>query len=134
MASKYSIAILAVAGLALASVSGCAGPYRDLDEDSLSEREVPDSLPEYALEDFDHDTTRWVGEYKEDQLWLSEGTATRSVCLLVYPDDENWIAGCGGLQLGLGRGAGAEYLVLPDDTDPPSDATAISSNVYVLGD
>ncbi|WP_218219675.1 hypothetical protein [Nesterenkonia sp. Act20] len=155
MASKYSISILAVAGLVLASSPGCSaesGPasgvdensaeeqsvpesqtFTDLEQDPENERAVPDSVPDRALDHFDRDATRWVGEYKGTQLWLGMAKDDTGPCLLSVPRNEDWLAGCGGGQVQI-SGGGRVYIAVPDDAEQPRNSTPVSTNVFARGD
>lgn len=164
MVSTYSISTLAVAVVVLVSASGCAtesGPvsdvesgsadsvdqsaekersapesqtFTDLEQDTETQRAVPDLVPERALDHFDRDTTRWIGEYKGTQLWLGMAKDLQGPCLLSVPRNEDWISGCGGGQLELRGGDGRAYIAVPDDAEQPRNSTPVSTNVFARGD
>lgn len=164
MVSKYLIPTLAVAGVVLVSTSGCAaesGPasnvesgsassvdqsaekersapesqtFTDLEKDTENQGAVPDLVPERALDHFDRDTTRWVGEYKGTQLWLGMAEDLPGPCLLAVPRNEDWIAGCGGVQVEISGGDGRAYIAVPDGAEEPRNSTAVSTNVFARGD
>lgn len=129
---------LAGAALLLGATSACsaaASTYADLDEAPPADKTVPADLPEYALEEFDADSVRWVGDYADTDLWLSEGSDDLAVCLLAYANADDWVGGCAGSggTMTTGTGGGPTFFVVPDGHDAPSDATQVSNNVYAVG-
>ena len=88
-----------------------------------------------CIEDIDEDTARFVGSYDGVDFWLARAETPDTVCLVVYPDDPNWVAACGGEGGGLGVGGlSGDYLVLPDGSPTPEDATKLAENLYSVTD
>jgi hypothetical protein len=128
--------ILAVtATAAVGMTSGCLSQaasdpeYTDLSTESSTQKDTPVTLPDYALESFDLETIRWVGEHEGTDLWLASGLDEFSICLLAYPNETEWVGGCGGGDMTL-SGSGRTYFVVADAATAPSNAVAISENVY----
>ena len=87
---------VAVACLA-ASLAGCAGggaSYAALERDVQASDELPEAVAE-GSPDIDADSARYVGENDDVELWLARMDEPDSVCLVVYPNDSDWVAGCG---------------------------------------
>lgn len=131
--------LLTCAAVLLATTTGCAqqrASYADLTEAPAVDKPTPADLPEYALEDFDVETIRWVGEHDGTEFWLGEGAEDYAVCFLGYVDAEDWVGGCAGDggTMGTRSGDGPVFHVVPDGGDPPSGATKLSNNVYVTED
>lgn len=61
-----------------------------------------------------------------------KGNDPATVCLLAYPNEVDWVIGCGDLggQSGVG-GRGTQYMYQPDFAPAPKDSSKISANVYV---
>ncbi|MCE0488426.1 hypothetical protein [Ornithinimicrobium sediminis] len=114
-----------------AVLASCAssGGFSDLDRD----REPKDSVPEVVAFPDDvevvPDSSRSVGEYEGAELWLTR-TEDDGVCLLVYPDDVDWVVGCSDIPPLTVRGPAGGFTVVSDGQDPPENATTISENVY----
>jgi hypothetical protein len=128
-----AVAATAVVGLTSGCLSQAAQDpqYTDLSSES-SARDTPVELPDYALESFDLETIRWVGEREGTELWLAEGSDPFTVCLLAYPNETEWVSGCGGRGGGtsLSGSDGRTYVIVADGATAPSNATPISTNVY----
>lgn len=118
-------------------LGGCAwsgASYEVLDRD----RQASDELPEVVAagsDDMDADSARFIGEHDGVEFWLARTDAPESVCLVVYPNDTDWVTGCGayGGQLGVG-GPSGDYLLMPDGLPAPEDATKLTENVYLVVD
>ncbi|NLP83800.1 hypothetical protein HF576_08075 [Microbacterium sp. CFH 90308] len=127
---------VAVAGLTVI-LGGCAwtgGSYAALDRDRQPSDELPDVVEE-AGSDMDADSARYVGEHDGVEFWLARTDEPESVCLVVYPNDTDWVTGCGGYgsRLGVG-GPSGDYVLLPDGLPAPDDTTKLIDNVYLVGD
>ncbi len=75
------------------------------------------------------DSSRSVGQYEGAELWLTH-TADEGVCLLVYPDDVDWVVGCSAILPLTVRGPAGGFTVISDGQNTPENATTISENVY----
>ncbi|MCP2635028.1 hypothetical protein K0817_000415 [Microbacterium sp. HD4P20] len=132
---KRATAAVAAACLGLL-LSGCAlggTSYAALDR----ERQAGDELPEAVADgsdDIDADSARHVGEHDGVEFWLARMDEPQSVCLVVYPSDEDWVVGCSsdGGQLGVSGRSGV-YSLVPDGAPVPTGATKITENLYQLG-
>lgn len=117
-------------------LSGCssssATTFSDLEKTPSLRHPVPTTLPAYALQDVQAESIRWIGTQDETELWLGEGKTESTVCLLVYPNDEEWTVGCGGTT-GVNSSTGADgttFAVVPDGMKAPSGYVAVSDNVF----
>lgn len=124
----------AAAALALASIvllSGCTAPqdaFTDLRGDRESRDELP-QLAEYAYDDVEVSTSRFVGEHDGTSLWLALGLEDSGICIVADAGEDSWVVGCGGETIKIGGMAGT-YEVLPDAATAPEGATKVSENVY----
>jgi hypothetical protein len=122
-------ALLASAAL----LTGCAiggSSYSVLDRAPEASDALPTVLDSEDL-GIDRDTARYVGERDGTRLWLARGEEDLGVCLVVFPEFGDWVAGCGGGDLALGANGQREaYLVRPDIAPAPRNAERISENVY----
>ncbi|WP_430593225.1 hypothetical protein [Humidisolicoccus flavus] len=104
--------------------------YADLDIAPTDSKPLPSALPADSLEEADRDSARWVGEFKGIDLWLMEGTGEVTVCLLAFPEDGAWFAGCGWESVAMNAGGGPTFEVIHDDGAVPENLNAISANVF----
>lgn len=126
---------LAVAGLlSVLVLAGCSSGngYPILDRGAEAADAVPNTLPDYAGNNADLSSSRFVGEHDGTSLWLMKGNDPATVCLLAYPDADGWVIGCSDMagQSGVG-GPGTQYVYQPDFAPAPEDSIEISANVYV---
>jgi hypothetical protein len=123
----------AIAVLMSVALSGCAATgadYSDLSLDATPDDAWPSSLPAYASEHIDVASSRLVGRDGATSLYLVRSTESQhDVCLLVYPNDNDWMVGCGQDGLSVDRGGSSTYVVRSDGS--PRDGNAISDNVYL---
>ncbi len=121
----------AVGLLALAGCSAGESSFADLRGDAEDGPALPAALPSHALDEFDEEAVRWVGSRDGTDLWLGAGADPNTVCLLAYPEGGDWVAACGGA-MGLVEmgGVAGRFVIVPDSASAPSNATAISENVY----
>jgi hypothetical protein len=129
--TMMSASLLGLAAL-LAGCSSSGATYSALDRDA----ESADELPGVVLEgggDIDVDTARFVGEHDGVSLWLALAERPDTVCLVVYPNDQDWVTGCGaeGGPIGVGGPAG-DYVLIPDGAPAPEDSSQLTDNVYVV--
>lgn len=80
-------------------------------------------------------TSRFLGERGDVGFWLGRTENVGEVCILVYPNETDWVIGCGseGGELGVSGRVPGVYGVVPDDAPIPEDATRLFDNVYVVG-
>lgn len=138
MAHTTKAMMLAGAALLLGATAGCsagASTYADLTNDPPVNKPIPTDLESQALEGFDTDSIRWVGEYGGSQLWLAAGTGDFEVCLLQYADAQEWSGSCsGGNGISSSRiGDGPQFQVVPDGQEPREGSDRVSTNVYATG-
>jgi hypothetical protein len=117
-------------------VAGCSSSgvsYAVLDRDA----QPSDQLPEQVIAgstDIDPSTARLVGDHDGVDLWLTRAETADTVCLVVFPNEADWVVGCGAEGGGLGVGGpSGDYLVVSDGSPSPDGATKLSENVYVEG-
>ncbi len=129
--------LLGLIGLAMVlGVTGCVSVgsgYGALDREAEAGDALPADLPNYAYDDLVMDSARLVGEHDTNRLYLARGTRS-AICILVYPDNVNWVVACGGDRGWLGvTGPSGNYLVVPEGAVPPGDATPVAPNVFAAG-
>lgn len=129
-------AVAGAIGLAAAcGLTGCVdtGPaFSVLDREAQEVDALPTDLPDYADDNLDPASSRFVGEHDGDRLYLAKGEDS-SVCLVIFPDDGEWVAGCSGDYAPFTVGSQAlGYEVRPDSAPVPTGAERISENVFVL--
>lgn len=124
---------MTVAALATVfTLAACAtGPaYSDLERAATAEDAWPIELPAHASEGLDAESSRLVAHDGATALYLATAsTPDADVCLLVYPDTENWVVGCGTDGMSLGGGGNSSYIVRSDGA--LTGSTALSANVYL---
>ncbi len=124
-------AVAAIGVIALTSCTAGESSFADLRGEPQEGPAVPVDLPDHALESFDEETIRWVGSSADTELWLGEGRTPDVACLLVYPAGGQWSSTCTTSDALVElNGLDGSYLIVPDSLSAPSDATAISENVY----
>lgn len=122
----------ATAIIALFVLSGCASGegYSDLNREATADDERPNSLPEHAAQNIEPNSSRLVGHDGSTALYLVESEdPSGGVCLLIYPEDNHWVVGCGAHELTVGGGS-PTYVVRGDGALNENDV-AISENVSV---
>jgi len=74
-----------------------------------------------------------VGEHDDTSLWLARAERPDTVCLIVYPNDREWVVGCGagGGPIGVG-GPSGDFVMTPDGAPAPDGSTKVTDNVYVI--
>ncbi|MCC2031442.1 hypothetical protein [Microbacterium allomyrinae] len=100
------------------------------------EAEPADELPAVVIDGNDEiavETARYVGEHGGAGLWLARTEEPDTVCLIVYPGDQDWVTGCGaeGGPFIVG-GPSGEYAVGPDGAPAPEGSSQLTENVYVV--
>jgi hypothetical protein len=117
-------------------LTGCTASqptYSVLDSAAESEDALPETLPSSVGNSADLATSRLVGEYDGVPLWLLPGRESSTVCLLAFPNDDDWVMGCAGdTGAGAMEGPTGKYTYQPDGFPAPQDATRISTNVYAV--
>lgn len=123
-------AVTAAAVLLALSACGAGPQYSDLDREPTADDQWPSTLPEYAADNLDRESSRLVGHDGSTALYLATSIEQPSdaVCLLVFAGDDNWTVACGtdGTLVSLGD---ATYGIRSDGMDVGQKA--ISENVYV---
>ncbi|WP_127791847.1 hypothetical protein [Agromyces sp. LHK192] len=137
MASALRCSSVVAVVLSVAVLSGCVQPgsgFAALERDRTAGDEVPTDLPDHAFGEADLSSSRLVGSHNDSDLYLLRSNDRRSVCLLAYPNDTEWVVSCGqgGSGFGLGGPAG-DFIVRPDHTPAPDGYVAVASNVYTRG-
>lgn len=132
---RRSALIVSTLGLTL-TLAGCSSSgvsYSILDR----EADAADELPAAVLattDEIDGSTSQLAGEYDGSTFWLASAVRPDTVCLVVYPNEDDWVATCGaeGGPIGVG-GPSGNYILGPDGMPAPEDATQVADNVYVVG-
>jgi hypothetical protein len=104
--------------------------YSDLVGEPTTQKATPAGLPDDIFDNFDRDTLRWVGEHEGSEVWLAAGNGDFAVCLLIYPNELDWVSGCGGGGPSVSGPDGRRFSVVADGAPAPSNSVAISENVY----
>jgi hypothetical protein len=121
----------ATAVIGMLAWSGCAAAegYSDLSREATAEDAWPTSLPGYAADNVEAGSSRLVGHDGSTALYLAASAEpSGGVCLLIYPEDDNWTVGCGANEVTV-TGGGGSYAVRGDGA-PDGDGDSISENVY----
>jgi hypothetical protein len=127
---RHILWVAATALTTLLTLSACTtGPhYSDLSQAATANDTWPSNLPHYAAAHLDPGSSRLVGHDGTTSIYLTASNArSDGVCLLIYPDNGDWVVGCGADELSV-SGGGATYTVRSDGS--PGDGTALSKNVY----
>jgi hypothetical protein len=116
-------------------LAGCASngaSYAALERDVQASDELPESVAA-GTTDIDEDSARYSGEHDGVEFWLARMATPESVCLVVYPNDTEWVTGCGayGSQLTVG-GPSGDYVLVPDGLPAPENTTKLTENVYLV--
>jgi hypothetical protein len=133
--ARTALAVTVMTALAI-GLSGCldgGSGFAVLDRPAESADALPTDLPDYAFDNLDPESARFVADHDGVELYLTRG-ADSGICLLAYPNAEDWVVGCsGGRWLKVG-GRSTKYEVRADGAPAPEGATALSANVYLLAD
>lgn len=111
----------------LAGCSSSGVSYALLDREAQSSDQLPEQVIDGSA-DIDPNSSRFVGDHDGADLWLARAERADTVCLVVFPNEADWVVGCGAEGGGLGVG---DYMVVPDGSPSPDGATKLSDNVYV---
>lgn len=124
-------AVVAIVALGFCSCAVSGPTYSVLAQDVQAEDALPEALPDYAGDEADLASARFVGEHDGSDLWLARAHDESRICLLAYADDDAWVLGCSGAgePLGIGGVAGT-FKVVPDGEPGPDGAVQISENLY----
>ncbi|WP_434971034.1 hypothetical protein [Microbacterium sp. bgisy207] len=131
------IAVLAVGFVGVLGLAGCSAPsepYSVFQRTPTAADTIPAAVDEGNAE-FELSDARYVGEHDGKRLWIAriDPESGMKVCLVVYPDDESWVTGCGGGgEVAVSGMDGVEYHLVPDGSSVPDEVTVISENVYVV--
>ncbi|TFC64036.1 hypothetical protein E3O62_01750 [Cryobacterium sp. TMT2-15-1] len=114
MADKWTFVRLLAVSATVFTLMGCspAEGFSDLRSTPSAEDAVPSSLPDYALDDFDTDSLRFVSAVDETQLYLARGRDF-PVCLLAYRTATDWQGACGPSMTTIAS-PGFEVMVVQD--------------------
>ena len=129
LASVVGVGLFTVVALTgcMNSGSGLAA----LDREAEPGDALPADLPDYADDNLEPMSSRFVGEHNGNALYLAKGKEVNHICLLVHPDNSaEWVIGCGGSpEFGVGGPSGG-YVVRPDGALVPEDYVEIATNVF----
>lgn len=120
--------VLATAATPLAACASGDG-FGDLARQAQANDPLPEAVTFSDIE-IAPESSRMVGTHEGTDLWLVR-TETGGVCLLAYPDEEEWVAGCSdGTPLNVSGPAGS-FTVIADGEEPPDGAAPVTENVFV---
>ncbi len=126
---RWSLAApLTITVVVLTSCASTDG-FSDLDRGRQAGDSVPDVVAFPVDVEIVPESSRSVGAHEDAGLWLAR-TADDGVCLLVYPDHEDWVVGCSDTPPLTVSGPAGSFTVVSDRQDPPQNATRISDNVF----
>jgi hypothetical protein len=126
------VAVGLLAALALAGCVRAGSGFAVLDREGAPGDILPTDLPDYAYEGLDPASSRFVGEHDGDRLYLAKGDHS-TICLVVYPNNEDWFIGCGGGDgSGTVSGPSRAYQIRPDAAPAPTGAEEITQNVFFV--
>lgn len=116
----------------LVGCSPSGATYSVLDRAAESVDEPPSVVTDSG-DDIAASSARFVGEHEGAQLWLARSTTANGICLIVYPNSQDWVAGCtnAGGPLEVSGPAGA-FVVLPDGSPTPDGTSQLTDNVFVV--
>ncbi len=77
-------------------------------------------------------SARFAGENDGVGFWVGRRANGEGVSLLVYPNDQDWVIGCGAGGMKVSGPAGTYGLVV-DGAPIPDNGTRLFDNVYVVG-
>jgi len=128
--TMMSFSLLGLVAL-LAGCSSSGATYSVLDRQAGPDDELPSVVVE-GSDEITFDTARYVGEHDDTRLWLARAERPDTVCLIVYPNDREWVVGCGaeGGAIGVG-GPSGDFVVTPDGAPVPDDSLKVADNVFV---
>jgi len=130
MATRRGVWVVGGAVVAAVALTGCIQTgFSDLDRAATEADVLPAELPEYAVEDFDLDSLRLVGELDKRQLYLARGH-DYPVCVLIYPGPEDWSSTCGSEMLTTTIGS-YEVQVVSDPFPSKDGWTSVGQNIRV---
>ena len=114
--------------------SGCAASgaasYADLQ--GAQTQELP-QLDESAYDQLDPDLARFVGEHGGTTLWLAPGREGGAVCLVMADAAGATATACDTGSIDTTGSDFGDFVVIPDGGDVPTDAVAVSKNVFAIG-
>lgn len=127
-AALFSLSVV----LLLAGCSSSGVSYSVLDRAAEASDALPAAVVD-GVDEIDIESARFIGARDGTSLWLAKAERTDTVCLVVYPNDEDWVVGCGaeGAELGVG-GPSGDYALVPDGMPAREGATKITENVYLV--
>ena len=126
---KVAAAAFTLASFAL--LSGCAAQqssFTDLQGSRESQDELP-QLADYAYDDVDESTSRFIAEHEGTSLWLAAGLEDSTVCLVADAGAEAWVVTCGAGAFNS-SGVTGTFEVAPDGATAPEGSMQISENVH----
>lgn len=131
MSGVVSLSMVGLAVL-LAACTSSGVSYAALEREAQPSDELPEVVAG-GSDEIDADSARFVGEHDGADLWLARTEQPGNICLVVYPNDNDWVAGCGaeGGAMGVHVPSG-KYVVAPDQAPTPEHATELSDNVYLI--
>jgi len=130
---KFAL-VVGIGLFTVVALAGCINPgsgFAALDREAEPGDALPADLPNYADDNLEPTSSRFVGEHDGNALYLAKGKDANGICLLVYPDTAaDWVIGCGGSpEFGVGGPSGG-YIVRPDGAPAPQDYVEIATNVF----
>ena len=131
MADKWTVMWLLAVSATVFTLMGCspADGFSDLNRTASAEDAIPSGLPDYALDDFDIDSLRFVSAVDDTRLYLARGREY-PVCLLVYRTASDWLGGCGSNMTTM-KSPGFEVMVVQDGMPNRAGWSKASENLRI---
>lgn len=95
---------------------------------------LPTSLPDYATNQLDLTTSRFVGDYDGSAIYVVQSSDDAPFCVLIYPKSPptDWVMGCGdGIPLTVTAPGGLSVKLLPRN-QAPDGWTPLDANVSAM--
>jgi hypothetical protein len=131
VAQRYTRLILAAVAATTLLLTGCISGtgYSDLEREPSAEDALPADLPDYATEDMEPGTIRFVVEADDRRIFLAEGTES-PVCVLAVESETNWVSSCGSSMMTTTSGSFA-VMVVSDGLPAEEGWSRFGENVLV---
>ena len=130
---KRFLGVAVVSGVLILTACSAITQYSDLNREATPADALPPGIVESDAE-IDLSTSRFVGVDDGVSLWLVTPEAPYGICLVTYPDGQDWSVACGGSGLEVDMGSGHHYAVHPDGMPNRDGMRRISENVFELSD
>ena len=131
MVNRYAQLKVTAVAAAVLVLMGCApgAGYADLDREASAADTAPADLPDYALDEMDTGTLRFVDEFDHMRVFLAKGN-DQPLCILIYVNELDWTSSCGSEMMSASTG-NLEVMIVNDATPERKGWTRVSDNLDV---